>query len=124
MIAKNELQNYLTRIIEHNILVDTTPDKGGSGKYIRPHELLEAALATCMNISIRMEAYKKDINLDNVEIKVELNRNDPSKTIFEYSYKLNSSESLNNETLNNFKQVLQQCSVKKTLSREIVFKEK
>jgi hypothetical protein len=46
MIAKSELQNYLTKIIGYDIVADTTKDKGGTGTCIRPHQLLEAALAT------------------------------------------------------------------------------
>jgi putative redox protein len=124
MIAKNELQNYLTKIIGSDIIVDTTKDKGGTGAYIRPHELLEAALAACMNISIRMEALKNNIKLDDVETKVELNRTDPAKSIFEYSFKLNSDPKNDGEVLGNFKNALQHCAVRKTLSKEIVFVEK
>lgn len=37
-------------------LSDTTRDKGGSESGVRPHDLLEAALASCVNITIRMYA--------------------------------------------------------------------
>lgn len=33
---------------------DTTLEKGGANSGFRPHELLEAALASCMNISLKM----------------------------------------------------------------------
>jgi putative redox protein len=124
MIVKNELQNYMTKIIGYDIIADATKDKGGTGLYIRPHELLEAALATCMNISIRMEAEKNNIKLDSVETTVILNRTNPAKTIFEYSFKINSEQELEENTLRNFKRILQQCAVKKTLSKELVFIEK
>ncbi len=124
MNAKNELQNYLTRIIEYNVLVDTTLEKGGTGKCIRPHELLEAALAACMNIAIKMEAQKNNLYFDSIETRVELNRKDPTKTIFEYSYIFNSPDKLSDKTINKFKQVLQTCPVRKTLSKEIIFVEK
>lgn len=124
MIVKNVMQNYLTKIIGHDIIADTTKDKGGTGLYIRPHELLEAALATCMNISIRIEAEKNNIKLDNVETTVILNRNNPTKTIFEYSFKVDSKQELDKTILSDFKRILQQCAVKKTLSKEIVFVEK
>lgn len=123
MIAKNELQDYTTRIIGHDILVDAPPEKGGTGNYIRPHEMLEAALAACINISIRMEARKKDIRLDHVETKVELNRNDPARTIFEYSFEYAPGD-LDNEVLNSLRQAVEHCAVKKTLSKEIMFREK
>lgn len=38
---------------------DTTPDKGGGNLGFRPHELLEAALASCMNMSLRMYGWSK-----------------------------------------------------------------
>jgi putative redox protein len=42
-------------------IVDTTSGKGGYGDGFHPHELLEAALATCMNMTIRMYAQKHAI---------------------------------------------------------------
>lgn len=35
---------------------DTTPDKKGANHGFRPHELLEAASASCMNMTFRMYA--------------------------------------------------------------------
>jgi putative redox protein len=124
MIVKNESQNYLTNIIGYDIIADASKEKGGTGLYIRPHELLEAALAACMNISIRMEAEKNNIKLDSVETTVKLNRSDPEKTIFEYSFKTNSERNLEKGVTSNFSDVLQQCAVRKTLSKKIEFVEK
>lgn len=52
----------------------TTPDKGGGNQGFRPHELLEAALATCMNIHLRMYAANHGIELGEVTTKVTLDR--------------------------------------------------
>ncbi len=67
---------------------DTTSDKGGSGSGFRPHDLLEAALASCINMNLRMFADKSKIRLDEVRVKVSLNRDDPEETVFEYEVEL------------------------------------
>jgi putative redox protein len=50
--------------------------KGGLGNGFRPHELLEAALASCINITIRMIAKEKKIKMDHVSTIVELERSE------------------------------------------------
>ena len=54
----SESHSYLTVFSngKHTANADTTFDKGGSNLGFRPHELLEAALATCMNMHLRMYA--------------------------------------------------------------------
>lgn len=42
---------------------DTTPDKGGSGSGFRPHDLLEAAVACCINMNLKMFADRNKIPL-------------------------------------------------------------
>jgi len=103
------------------IIVDTTSNKGGSSSGIRPHELLEAALASCMNISLRMQAEKEGIELEKVETTVSVNRNIAGKTIFEYECTI--LDELDKQTLERIKSILQNCPVRKTLSKQIEFAE-
>ncbi len=124
MIVKSESQNYLCRIVDYDIISDAAEDKGGTGLYIRPHELLEGALASCMNITIRMEADRKGIKLDSVETTVKLDCNDPAKTIFKYSFNIKPEQKLESEIVNDFERALQNCAVRRTLSKEIIFIEK
>ena len=72
----------------HRSTSDTTPNKGGGNLGFRPHELLEAALATCMNMTLRMAADKQGIPLSSVSVTVSLNREEPGKPVFEYSVEL------------------------------------
>jgi putative redox protein len=104
-----------------NIIVDTTSDKGGSGSGIRPYELLEAALASCMNISLRIQAEKEGIKLEKVETAVSVNRNIDGKTIFEYECTI--LDKLDEQTIKRIKSILQNCLVRKILSSQIEFKE-
>ena len=49
--------SYVTR--NQQAVADAPLEKGGAGAGFGPHELLEAALATCLNIAVRMSAKKR-----------------------------------------------------------------
>jgi len=117
--SKNEEVRYLTSLVGKDILVDTTPDKGGTGQGIGPHELLEAAIASCMNITLRMAMEKYKLPFNSVEVDVKLNRQDPEKAKFEYTYRMDSS--LTEEQKERLRKALENCPVKKTLSKELDF---
>jgi len=122
MHAKSEDTNYMTRILENNLLIDTTKDKGGTGNFNRPHDLLEAALASCLNIVLVKEAERNNLKHIKFETTVILNRNNPEESLFEYSYKILSE----NIEITKYKEVfdksLASSSVMKTLSKKINFK--
>ncbi len=101
---------------------DNTPDKGGKGAGFRPHELLEAALACCMNMSVRMYAESHSLRVENVSTTVEIDRSEPGKARFRYSLELEGvlSESEKQEIF----EMLQTCPVRQTLSGTIEFAEK
>lgn len=98
---------------------DSTFDKGGSNLGFRPHELLEAALASCMNMSLRMYAEKHDIALPGVSVVVSLDRSDPDKPLFECGVQFGGeiSESNKDQLLS----ALARCPVRKTLSKPFQF---
>jgi putative redox protein len=56
--AKSTNQDYHCLVTNSNIISesDAPPSKGGLGNGFRPHELLEGAIATCINITTRMTA--------------------------------------------------------------------
>jgi len=70
---------------EHVSTADTSRDKGGANLGFRPHELLEAALANCMNMYLRMYAEIHNIAISGVSVTVTLDRSRPGDPVFEYS---------------------------------------
>jgi putative redox protein len=64
---------------------DVPLDKSGGGVGFAPHELLEAALATSMNLAVHMKARELGIALDGVSAAVRLNRSRPGFATFEYA---------------------------------------
>ena len=100
---------------------DTTPDKGGGSSGFRPHELLEAALGSCLNMHVRMYADNHGISIGKVTTKVTLDRSNPDKAIFSCS--IGFSEDLSRDQVAKLMQVSAACPVHNTLSREIVIRE-
>jgi putative redox protein len=103
----------------NKLFSDTTRDKGGSEEGIRPHELLEAALASCLNITIRMTLDNLKIKADNILVKVNLVRKVEGKTIFNYEYNIDAE--LNNYQKGKIEESVTNCPVKQTLLKEISF---
>jgi putative redox protein len=99
---------------------DTTADKGGSGQGFRPHELLEAALASCMNMTVRMAAKKYNIPLSGVTVTVNLNRSQPDAPVFEWHVQF--AEELTTEHRERLLSAVSRCPVHKTLSKSLQFK--
>lgn len=97
---------------------DATSDKGGHENGIRPHDILATAFASCLNISVRMACDKKGISFDNLTTKVELIRKD-SKTIF--AYEIEFSNRISEDTINEIYKMVENCPVRKTLSKPIEF---
>lgn len=62
-------------------VADTSPEHGGSNAGIRPHELLEASLATCMNMTVRMVADREGFELEAVETTARLDRSGDQERI-------------------------------------------
>ena len=119
--ATNHAQKYATQFSNGyaEAKSDTTPDKGGNGIGFRPHELLEAALASCMNMTLRMAAEKYQIQLSHVSVSVSLNRQNPEMKIFEY--RVEFPDFLQDVEKQKLLSALEHCPVRKTLSSPLKF---
>lgn len=95
-----------------------TPTLGGGEDGFRPHELLEAALACCLNMSVRMKAESADIPLDDVSTRVALDRTD-EETVFRYE--LDMTGDLTDDQRDVLETAAATCPVRQTLSKEIGF---
>jgi putative redox protein len=99
---------------------DTNPDKGGSGSGFSPLDLLEAAFACCLNMTMRMYADKHKIPLTEAKVSVSLNRDNSEQTVFEYGVELQGD--LTAEQRQKLMELAASCTVKKTLSKQISFR--
>jgi putative redox protein len=119
----SEQPNYKTLFTNarSTSLADTTSDKGGSDLGFRPHELLEAAFACCMNMSLRMFAEEHSIPLSSASTTVSLDRSRPDEACFGYSVEL--SGDLSDADREDLLESVKSCPVRQTLSKKLTFRE-
>lgn len=123
MITSTSLpEKYLASFTDgvHQALADTTPEHGGRSGGFRPHDLLEAAVASCLCIVVRMAADKRGIPLAGVRASVALNRDAKDESVFEYSLELEGELTAEQRAL--LLRAATACPVKRTLSRRISFR--
>ena len=101
----------------HGGTADTAKRGVGGSAGLRPHELLEASLATCMNITARMALADLGVTDADVEVRVELRREE-STTRFRYELVLPPELQKHRSAL---LERLTCSPVRSTLSKAVVF---
>ena len=101
----------------HSAVADTHKQGVGGTAGLRPHELLEAALATCMTITVRMALAERGLPDDEVSVSVEVVR-EPAATTFRYELALPTALEPEREFLRGR---LEHSPVRTTLSQPIRF---
>lgn len=119
--ATSQAARYQTRFSDgvQEGFADTTADKGGQGGGFRPHELLEAALASCVSMTVRMYADRHAIPLASVTAKVTLDRSQPDEIVFRYEIEVDGE--LSGEQKDRLLHAARACPVRQTLSKKIRF---
>lgn len=121
MITCNSIkEKYGCSTIENGfeIISDATLEKGGQGLGFRPHNILECAYASCLNMFARMQCDKLRIPYDKITVKVDLQRTE-SKTTFKYSVQFDKEISENQRDL--IIEAPKGSPIRKTLSKPIDF---
>lgn len=120
--ATNEEPRYLNKFSNGNGtgFADVTEEQGGTGVSFCPHELLEAALATCINISVRMYAERHGVPLEDVTTEVTLDHGSITESVFRYEIELRGPR-LTADQRDRLLAVAKGCSVRRTLSRPFRF---
>jgi putative redox protein len=109
----------LARNGRHEIIGDAPVEKGGGGSGFGAHDLLEASLAVCINMAVRMHAVRNSIPLEAVTTEVRLQRPTPERVVFEW--RLEMSGALSNEQRQALEQAARSSPVSQTLSKQLEF---
>lgn len=117
--ANNGKENYLIEIGSSSgniVIADEPKDKGGQDKGFSPKELLAASLAACTSATVRMYCNRKEWDLTNVHVQIELIEEE-GKTIFnrKLQFEGNLDETQRHRLLN----VANACPVHKILTHAI-----
>ena len=99
---------------------DIAASQGGTGTGFRPHELLEAALATCINMTILVYAQTLGLPVEDVSTEVQLDRTSANESIFRYKVDLKGDQ-LSSQQRAKLLNGARACPVKKTLAKAIRF---
>ncbi|HEX5989872.1 MAG TPA: OsmC family protein [Solirubrobacterales bacterium] len=100
----------------HDLRVDEPAEKGGTDTGPRPTELLGAALAGCIAITVEMYADRKGWDVGAIEVDVEVGFEGPVPSSFEVGVKL--SAELDDEQRRRLLVVATKCPVHKVLAGE------
>ncbi len=100
----------------HEFLSDEPADLGGADTGPAPDELLEASLASCTAITLRMYADRKNWKVAAIEVTVTLERTE-GKTIFTRKISINGE--VDEEQRARLLQMAKACPVSKSLLAEI-----
>jgi len=106
--------------VHHHGIADAPTTKGGAGAGFDPHELLEAALATCINIIVRKHAAQFGISIDGVVTTVRLDRSRDGVATFDYELDIRGALDETQRAL--LHEAAKTCPVSQTLSNPIEFR--
>lgn len=101
---------------KHEFVSDEPTEMGGGDTGPSPDELLEASLASCTVITLRMYADRKIWKVEEIEVTVSLERPD-NKTVFNRTIKITGD--IDETQLERLLQIAKACPVSKTLNGEI-----
>jgi putative redox protein len=119
--AESKKENYLTAVSNQSAVIycNTSNKSSGEISYLNPHELLCAALASCLNITARMVLDHKNLAYTDVFTKVDIDRITESKTKFIYNIDILGD--IPEDAKQRVKEIVKNSPVIKTLSKEIEF---
>ncbi|MYL82085.1 OsmC family peroxiredoxin [Desulfovibrio aerotolerans] len=100
---------------------DATTDKGGAGEGFRPHELLEAALGSCLVMVMTKYAAAHGLPLAWATVTVTLDRSDPD--VAAYGCEVSLEGNLTNAQRQKILRAARVCPVRRTLGCRTVVTE-
>ncbi|CAA7386087.1 OsmC family protein [Chryseobacterium fistulae] len=111
---------YYTEVVagDNHLITDEPIDKGGQNKGFNPFEILATSLASCTAATLRMYIDRKEWNIDNIHVEVEL-ENFPltKKAIFKRDISFEGD--VDEEQMKRLRSIADACPVHKILINEI-----
>jgi putative redox protein len=105
---------------KHRLITDEPESVGGDGSAPAPHELLPAALASCISTTLVMYARTMEWDLGEVTVEVEYDHQ-ATPRIFEVAIDLTGD--LTDEQLDRLEKVAAACPVRRSIETNVEFRE-
>jgi putative redox protein len=97
----------------HVLIADTFPDIGGDDLGPDPHELLDAALASCTALTLTLYARRKGMKLVSIEVEVD---HDESDGVYRMRRDVRLAGELSPDERARLLDIANRCPVHRTLS--------
>ena len=105
------------QIRKHALLTDASVEEGGSDAGPNPHDLYDAALASCKAITVMWYARKKGIPVDDIHTLVEHDASEERNGVYKLSTRLQISGALTDAQLTELENVAMKCPVHKLMTK-------
>lgn len=111
---------YYTEVTagENKIITDEPIDKGGQNKGFNPIEILAASLASCTAATLRMYIERKEWDVENISVEVEL-ENFPLTKRAVFKRDISFEGILDDEQIKRLHTIADACPVHKILTNDI-----
>ncbi|MBE4950917.1 OsmC family protein [Chryseobacterium culicis] len=111
---------YYTEVTagENKIITDEPVDKGGQNKGLNPMEILATSLASCTAATLRMYIERKEWDVENINVEVEL-ENFPLTKRAVFKRDISFEGILDDEQLKRLHTIADACPVHKILTNDI-----
>ena len=97
----------------HSLIADTSSENGGDDLGADPHELLDAALASCTALTLQLYARRKGMKLANVEVAVD---HEESDGVYRMRREVRLVGELSGDERARLLEIANRCPVHRTLS--------
>ncbi|KMQ58471.1 osmotically inducible protein OsmC [Chryseobacterium angstadtii] len=111
---------YYTEVTagENQIITDEPVDKGGQNKGFNPMEILATSLASCTAATLRMYIERKEWDVENIHVEVELENYPLTKRAI-FKRDITFEGILDDEQMKRLHTIADACPIHKILTNEI-----
>ncbi|MES2412313.1 MAG: OsmC family protein [Pseudomonadota bacterium] len=114
--AYGEKMAQSLQIRAHSLIADVSAEEGGADTGPSPHDLYDAALASCKALTVMWYANKKGIPVEDIHTVIERDDSQERTGIYKLSTRLQISGALTDAQLHELGAVAQKCPVHKLMT--------
>jgi putative redox protein len=107
---------HIAHVRNHIISVDGTPEEGGDDAGPSPHDLYDAAVASCKALTVIWYAKRKSIPVEDVQVNIERDASEERKGTYRLRASLKLTGDLTEAQRNELLSVADRCPVHKLMT--------
>lgn len=100
----------------HQLVTDVAVDEGGEDLGPSPHDLYDAALASCKALTLMWYAKKKNIDITHIDTRIERDDSKERQGIYSLTARLVVKGNLSDEEFTQISAVAEKCPVHKLMT--------